>query len=72
MGSSLYSKLICVLTLGQLAHLCILDRLVEPRDHDDIVLFRDLVQNFSPEDINNTIVEFIYWYKHNRNNEKEE
>ena len=72
MGNSLYSKLICVLTLGQLAHLCILDRLVEPKDHDDIVLFRDLVQNFSPEDINDTIAEFIYWYKHDRNNEKEE
>ena len=72
MSNALYSRLIGILTLAELLYLDDLDMLVEPQDHDDIILLRDLMQNYSPEDVHFIIAEFMYWYKHNRNSNRKE
>lgn len=69
MDDKLYSRLICVLTLGELLYR---DKISKLEQIDDLSLVFDLMNKLDPEDVHDITIDFMQWYKHKGRFEKEE
>ena len=65
----LYSRLICVLTLGELLYR---DKISKLEQIEDLRLVFDLMNKLDPEDVHDITIDFMQWYKHKGRFEKEE
>ena len=69
MDDKLYSRLICVLTLGELLYR---DKISKLEQIEDLRLILDLMNKLDPEDVHDITTDFMQWYKHEGRFEKEE
>ena len=69
MDDKLYSRLICVLTLGELLYR---DKISKLEQIEDLRLVLDLMNKLDPEDVHDITTDFMQWYKHEGRFEKEE
>ena len=69
MDDKLYSRLICVLTLGELLYR---DKISKLEQIEDLRLVFDLMNKLDPEDVHDITIDFMQWYKHKGRFEKEE
>lgn len=69
MDDKLYSRLICVLTLGELLYR---DKIGKLEQIEDLRLVFDLMNKLDPEDVHDITTDFMQWYKHKGRFEKEE
>ena len=69
MDDKLYSRLICVLTLGELLYR---DKISKLEQIEDLRLVFDLMNKLDPEDVHDITTDFMQWYKHKGRFEKEE
>ena len=69
MDDKLYSRLICVLTLGELLYR---NKIGKLEQIEDLRLVFDLMNKLDPEDVHDITTDFMQWYKHKGRFEKEE